>query len=420
MTASARNKPLHALVLYNTGDAPPPPPVVASAATTSSEPEPAAEADLTPALASASAAPAAPADSVATAPADRDPNAPVPDAIAPVGATLLEPDEQRVRKPRYLTTRDQNPPSDVRAIAEALTERFIVSAVDIGNDVDRVLAAIAVERPTFVFTMVEEFEEETTQAALIASLLDLLGVAYTGSEPLVLASCQNRVRTHLFLADAGVPVPRFAVVRDINAVPDTDDFCFPVIATQAFDDVYAEEGIDHPISNRDKLVSNIAELAKEFDLPFLIEEYIGERRLHAVILGNRVLEILPLIAADGDEMSLAQVDADTAGDIRQLARRAFRALDCRDFAQVDFHLDGNGRPHVVDVRTIIDFAAGSPFEAAAEADERGFNQTIAELVRITCARNGIDICPPPPDEARADADTSAAPTPAGAEPKSGA
>ncbi|MEM9489137.1 MAG: hypothetical protein AAGC55_08330, partial [Myxococcota bacterium] len=309
-------------------------------------------------------------------------------------------------------------------VAEALRQAdFAVAVVEVEDDLQRIADALVVERPALVYNVVDEFEGDNTRHAAVAAYWDLLGVTFTGSEAICLATCQDRVRTHLLLRDADVAVPAFVAIRDINAIPDTGELCFPLVVTQAFDDVYDEEGAERPIYSRSELVEHSAELVKEFDLPFLVEEYIEDRRIHAVVLGNRVLEVLPVVESaeriawadegdgDGDSDSVArnadqatgqpgdegdegdesagpaangadhpaaamagvsageasegQVQGEPGGGaaavwvpaqldyaaldrVRALARRAFRAMGCRDVAQIDFHLDSQGRPFVVD------------------------------------------------------------------------
>ena len=139
-------------------------------------------------------------------------------------------------------------------------------------------------------------------------------------------------------SDGDVPYWRLMnedAVRDINAIADTSGFRFPLIVTQAFDDIYEREGYEHPIYSRDALVERIADLSREFDMPLLIEEFVRSRRLHAIVLGNRTLELLPLVETRNAHdptsrtIALAQLGQDTADRVRQLARRAFRAMDCR-------------------------------------------------------------------------------------------
>ncbi len=282
--------------------------------------------------------------------------------------------------------------AQAEAVAYALTNQdFTAASADIEDDIDRIIDSIVLERPAIIFNLVDHVYGDATQHASVASLLDLLGIVYTGSDPLALATCQDRVRTHLILDSAGVPVPGFVIVRDVNAIPATSSLRAPLIVTQAFDDCYDEEGAASPIESRQRLEEYLYELARDYDLPLLVEEYLGGRRLHAVVVGNRVLDVLPLCETRDDEdgepeLVLAQLDTDSADHVRSLAQRAFRATGCRDVAQVDFHL--RGRELVVtNVRPMLDFGPYAPLAVAASAREGGYGGVVRAIAREALGRS---------------------------------
>lgn len=280
-------------------------------------------------------------------------------------------------------------PEELRALSAALRDDgWDVSLLNTQDDVDRIGHAVVVFRPTILFNLVDHFYGDNTQHAAVASLLDLFGYQYTGSDPLCLATCQERVRTRLLLADGGVPVPGFAVVRDVNAIPETDHLQAPLIVSQAFDDIYFDEGSRRPLSSREELEAHVSELATEFELPLLIEELREGRAISAVVIGHRALEVLPLVEQEWDPESeaevtvLAQLDYDTAGLLRLFARRAFRILGCRDFARIDFLLDEAGEAWCIDVRSVADlFAPGGVFRVAAEHSDYGYESILTQIAR---------------------------------------
>jgi D-alanine-D-alanine ligase len=281
-------------------------------------------------------------------------------------------------------------------LAQILDEHgFEVSAFDLEDDPMRILDAITVARPALVFNLVEQFYGDATLHAHVAACLDLFGVPYTGSDALCLATCRDRVRTHLLLDSTGIPVPRFEVIRDLNVIPDTEDFRFPVTVTRAWDDPY--ESIEGPIAQRDDFIARSAVLFKEFDLPYLVEEHIDARRLHAIVMGNRALDVLPLVEHDHSDgaradapWTLAQLDYETVDRVRQLARRAFQVLGCRDIAQIDFCLDQGNTPYVVDVRPMFDLGPDSVFRGASEHTADGYEGAVIELIKLTCERAELD------------------------------
>lgn len=288
---------------------------------------------------------------------------------------------------------DQPPavPPAVPAVLDVLRARgFDVADVNIEDDIDRIAAAVVIERPTVILSLVDELHGDTALLASLTAYLELLEVPFVGAEPACLYTCHDRVHAHLVLRDARIPAPGFVTVRDVDLVPPLGDLRPPFIVTQALDDVYQDEGLERPLDDYGQVVERVAALAAEYDPPFLVEEYLPGRRLHALVLGYDRLDVLPLVEAarpapDAGEPGApswvwAALDRDTAGHVASLAARAFRALGCRDVACVDVHLDADGRPHVVDVRPVVDLGPDGPLHAAAELSERGFAGVVGDLV----------------------------------------
>src|SRR5688500_14002680 len=183
----------------------------------------------------------------------------------------------------------------LRGLAEGLAERgFDVALVDAEDDTQRITHALVVEQPALVF-LVDHFDGEALRHPSVASLLDLHRLPYTGSDPLCLSTCRDRVRTHLLLSDAEIPVPGYVVVRDINAIPDTAGLEPPLLVRPALSESRAL-----PLArSRPEVEERARELAAESGLPILVERFIEGRRIQAVVLGNRVLEVLPLVERNG-------------------------------------------------------------------------------------------------------------------------
>jgi len=294
------------------------------------------------------------------------------------------------------------------AMADALSARgYEVSIVDAEDDPSRISHAATVAQPDLIFNLVTQFRGDTLQQPNVASLLELQGLPYTGSDPLCLSTCQDRIRTHLLMGDADIPVPPYVVVRDINAIPDTEALGFPLVVSHAFDDIYDEPSTRTLVRSRAELEERARELAAGAELPLLVERWVAGRRISAFVLGNRVLEVLPLAERSLDEATgavgpaqVAQLDTTTADVLRALAQRAFRVMDCRDCAQIDFALDTDDEPYALDVRPVFDTFPGSAFVVGSRASALGFGGTVALLAEIGLDRAEAmaepEAAPPPP------------------------
>jgi D-alanine-D-alanine ligase len=290
------------------------------------------------------------------------------------------------------------------AIADALTARgYEVSVVDAEDDPSRISQAATVAQPDLIFNLVTQFRGDTLQQPNVASLLELQGLPYTGSDPLCLSTCQDRIRTHLLMGDADIPVPPYVVVREINNIPETEALGFPLVVSHAFDDIYDEPSTRALVRSRPELEERARELAAGAELPLLVERWVAGRRISAFVLGNRALEVLPLAerpldAATGalGPAQVAQLDTSTADVLRALAQRAFRVMDCLDCAQIDFALDTDDEPYALDVRPVFDTFPGSAFVVGSRASALGFEGTVALLTEIALERAAAMAEPEPP------------------------
>jgi D-ala D-ala ligase C-terminus len=72
--------------------------------------------------------------------------------------------------------------------------------------------------------------------------------------------------------------------------------------------------------------------------------------------------------------------------IREAALSAYRITGCRDYARVDFRVDNEGEPYILEVNPNPDLAQGVGFSLCAEKSGRTFEGVIGELLKMAMAR----------------------------------
>jgi D-alanine-D-alanine ligase len=82
----------------------------------------------------------------------------------------------------------------------------------------------------------------------------------------------------------------------------------------------------------------------------------------------------------------ARIDGALAVELGRLAVAAFRATHCRDYARVDFRLDGRGRPMILEVNPNPDLGPGAGWARALQASGRDYGATLTALVGQAVAR----------------------------------
>lgn len=209
--------------------------------------------------------------------------------------------------------------------------------------------------------------------AQVPAILDVYGIPYTFSDPLVMSLCLHKGLSKLVVRDAGVPTPDFAVVErpaDIERI----DLPFPLFAKPVAEGT--GKGIDatSKIADRRTLQQVCADLLARHRQPVLVETFLAGRELTVGLIGSGeqasalgTLEIILNAGAEPEVYSYTNkenceelveyrlVSAETdpvVRDAEAMALQAWRALNCRDAGRVDVRCDAQGRPHFLEVNPL--------------------------------------------------------------------
>jgi D-alanine-D-alanine ligase len=146
-------------------------------------------------------------------------------------------------------------------------------------------------------------------------------------------------------------------------------------------------------------------LAGQYDRKLVLEAGIAGRELEISVLGNdepiasAICEIEPkgefydytakYIDDDGAVFTLpAQIPPEKTEELRALALRAYRAIDCAGMARVDFFLeDGTGQILLNEINTIPGFTAISQYPKMWAASGMPFNELVEHLIELALARH---------------------------------
>ncbi len=143
--------------------------------------------------------------------------------------------------------------------------------------------------------------------------------------------------------------------------------------------------------------------AAEYDRKLIIEAFIDGREIECAVLGNdRPEASMPGEIIPGAEfydyedkyvhgktklIIPAVLSEETTEEIRSLAIRAFRAIDCAGFARVDFFvLRKDGRVLVNEINTIPGFTKISMYPKLWEASGLPYPRLIERLVELALER----------------------------------
>jgi D-alanine-D-alanine ligase len=236
----------------------------------------------------------------------------------------------------------------------------------------------------------------------IPAMLELAGVPYTGSSPLGHALALDKVITKNLIIDAGVPTPKFRVMR--CGTESIDGLRFPVVVKPRHESTSFGLQLVH---DPDRLKAAVETIVAKYAQDALVEEYIDGREVCVALLGNEELEILPFVEQDfgGREIRLvtlddkfhraaaepqkicpAPVDADLAARLREVSIATFRACHCRDYARVDIRIDAAGNPYVLEINSMAALGGGASYVLAAKTAGYGFSALVNRILDVAHRR----------------------------------
>lgn len=227
------------------------------------------------------------------------------------------------------------------------------------------------EKVDIVFNISEGRGTYRSREAQVPSVLEMLDIPYTGSDPQCLAVCLDKPLTKK-LAD--VPTPQWLVISDNKELEAVSwkRFPLPAIVKPAF------EGSSKGIRNSSRVDSPavaaevVSKLIDAYHQPVMVEEFIDGDEVTVGVVGNSppkvlgMMRILPRHKTDHFVYSLevkrdwknlvdyecpARLPGAVLDSICDSSLKAFRTLGCRDFARIDFRVR-DGVPYFLEINPL--------------------------------------------------------------------
>ncbi len=274
------------------------------------------------------------------------------------------------------------------AVLAALRQQGVdAHGIDAGKDVLQVLARGQYTR-AFIVLHGRGGEDGVIQGAL-----ELLGIPYTGSGVLGSALGMDKLRCKQLWVGCGIPTPEFAVYTDEQGLAEiAKRLGYPLFVKPAHEG--SSIGIGKA-ADLDELRRACIEAAR-YDRTVLIERCIVGPELTAGILGGRELPLIRLetprvfydyeakyLLDDTRYLCPAGLSPQQEQRVQALARRAFDAVGCSGWGRVDFMLDGDGNPYVLEVNTVPGMTDHSLVPMAARHAGLSFEQLVMRILDIS-------------------------------------
>ncbi len=264
-------------------------------------------------------------------------------------------------------------PETVELISAALASKGH-SVVRLGGGVS-FLDNVRRESVDIVFNIAEGRGIYRSREAQVPSILEMLDIPYTGSDPLTLAICLDKPLTKKLVAVEGVATPRWLIVSgedELRRAP-WEKLSFPVIIKPASEGSSKGIRLTSIASSVTQAEEEVRRILNGYHQPVMAEEFIDGGEVTVGMVGNSpprivgMMRIVPKkpvehfvysVEVKRDYVNLvdyecpARLPGNTLDKIEEYSRKAFKALGCRDFSRVDFRVGRDGAPYFIEINPL--------------------------------------------------------------------
>lgn len=289
------------------------------------------------------------------------------------------------------------------------------------------LDTVRASRPDICFNIAEGLRGDARESH-VPAVLELLSIPYTGSKVLTHAISLDKAVTKQIWRDAGLPTAPFQRFTHADEPLDRR-LTFPLFVKPV------REGSGMGI-NAHSIVHNEADLRAQvqwvittYRQPALVEHYLPGREFTVALIGNRYLpgeaprsdfydaagfHVFPIEEIDMSQAAIpnvynteakgfapqnvggpqfhcpADLPDDLTAAIQAWTVQAFEALNALDVSRVDFRLDENGAPQLVEINTLPGLRpAFSDMCIIADAAGVSYETLIAEILGLALRRYSL-------------------------------
>ncbi len=299
----------------------------------------------------------------------------------------------------------------VKAVHRALVKLgYKVVRTPLSPPLEKALETLRSLKVDLIFNLFEGFFDSPETEAAVANMLPPLGIPYTGCSGAILALALDKARTKALLTADGIRTPKYQVLT-----PDTVSsfqLSYPCIVKPGGEDASHGVSGDSVVHDPAALKRQVAKISELYGGRALVEEFVDGREFNITVMGTRELSVLPISEivfslppgmpriltfdakwepktpyfAGTKAICPAEITSALGDEIGNIARKAFRLLDGSGYARVDFRVDSEGRPNVIEVNPNPDISPGTGAARQSKASGMTYSQFVEKLIQLAIER----------------------------------
>lgn len=313
--------------------------------------------------------------------------------------------------------RSNNDPADVNAeFDKPETLQRIIDALHSGGhtvekigNVDDLLNKLDSLNVDIVFNVCEG-KAGRNRESQVPILLEMKGIPFVGADALTLGATLDKiVAKKLFISD-NIPTPQYFEFKDLQSVDRHGPFQFPLIVKTRHEGSSKGISQNSRVEDLEALKRQVQLINQTYHQPALVEEFIKGTEFTVAVLGNQNPVAMPVVQVSIDgNMQLgnefytherisseglqyicpAPIEKSLTEQIQDLAVKVYQCVECRDFGRVDFRVDEQGRPYVLEINPLPSLDIQDVFNIFPQVIGSDYNGVLNYVVQLAMKRYGL-------------------------------
>jgi D-alanine-D-alanine ligase len=267
-----------------------------------------------------------------------------------------------------------------------------VRTIGVYDEPGLIVEEVKTHPPDIVFNLTEHFNNRSAYDQNVASLLEMMGVRYTGTGPTGLTLCKNKGMAKEILAYHRIRFPAFAIFPPGSAIRRPKRLAFPLFIKPLKEEASYGISQDSFVESDQAFEERVRFIHDRMNQEALVEEYIEGRELYVSILGNKRLQVFPLrevifseIPEGRPRFSTFKAKWDdayrkrwgiqnifaqplpegTAERIAQICKKVYRVLRIRGYGRIDLRVAPDGDIVILEANPNPNLAGDDEFAQSA-------------------------------------------------------
>lgn len=295
-----------------------------------------------------------------------------------------------------------------------LENHYHVRLLGLHDNIEILLQEIKEYPPDVIFNLAEVFNQKSHLDKNIASVLEMLDIPYTGASAANLFVCNDKALSKKILRFHRIHVPRFHTFYRKHKVWLPKYLRLPIVVKPLSEEASRGISLASVVDNAEAFVERISFIHRNMNQDAIAEEYIEGREMYATVFGTKRLQVFPLremkfgklpedepriatYKAKWDDhyrkkwqiksMFIAKLPNGLEAKIRDVCKRAYRALSLQGYVRFDIRVTDSHRIYVIEPNANPCIARCDEVAQSAEKVGISYNALIRKIVSLAFSRH---------------------------------